>query len=94
MTFLDGVRWLVNGLDSVVPYLGDAQCGNVLAVGCGSIARAPQCGQDAAKSLHSDAPVDGVGWRRGGTREPGTSIIIPNGLHGGGQDPCHHAQDR
>jgi len=74
--------------------LGDAEGGDVLAVGGGAVPGAPQRRQDAADALHGDAAVYGVSRRRGGAAQAGASVVVPNGLHGGRQDAHRHAQHR
>lgn len=72
---------------------GDPQCSDVLAVRGGPVAAAPQPRQDAAQALHCNATVNSMGGRSWGTRETRTGIVIPDGLHGRREYPCHHPQD-
>lgn len=64
-------------------YLCDAKCCDVLAVGGGAVASAPQGSQDAADALHGYAPVDGVVGRRRGAGQARAGVVIADGLHGG-----------
>lgn len=78
--------------DNYDVYLGNAKCSNVLAVRRSAISSSPQSSQDAANSLHSNASVDGVSWRRRCTGQTSTSIIVTDGFHGWCQDASHHTQ--
>ena len=44
--------------------LSESDGSDILAIGGCAIARAHQPRQEAAQALHTDAPIDGVVWRR------------------------------
>ena len=70
--------------------LGEADGADVLTVGGGGPSRPHGPGQQAAQSLHGDAPVDGVGRRRGHTADTSAGKVVAHRLNDGGDGGGQH----